>query len=197
MKNLSLRTFIAIAGMIVISLIASLESRSQQLITFTNGSALKVFITYQTKDTIQYYKPEAPTVIYTETMDHVLKIEAVAGVKDYQPTSQAGTTIHDKEYWKYKKNIKTGGIMMGTGAVLGIAGILGWSGTHKAEDADQVLGAVFSVMGMIMGTGLFVSGGIILAVNSSSLSAYKREQGLSLKIKCTPQVQGISLVYNF
>ena len=183
--------------MLIFLLFISVQSRSQQLITFTNGTALNAVIIYHTKDSIRYYRVEDPAVIFGESMDHILKIETFSPEKESKPQDKTGTMPIDKEYWKYKRNCTTGGILMGTGVVLGFAGLAGWSGTHKADNADQFLGATFSVMGMVIGTGLFVAGGIILAVNASNLTVYKNEHGLSLDLKCTPQVQGISLAYRF
>jgi hypothetical protein len=197
MKTISLHRIITIAGVLAILLITSFQSRSQQLITFTNGSVLKVFITYQTRDTVKYYTPENPNVIYGETMDHILKIETLDLSKQSKPATHAILTPDEKEYWKYKRGITTGGVFMGTGAILGIAGVLGWSSTNDADNANETLGAVFSVMGMVVGSGLFIAGGIVLAVNSVNMSVYKREHGLSVNIKCTPQVSGVSLVYKF
>jgi hypothetical protein len=183
------------AGILSIVLLLSIHAYSQQRITFTNGSTLKVVITSQTKDSVMYYKPGEPKVIYGETTNRILKIETLGPIKDYKPTSNAPLMTDDKEYWKYKRGATVGGVVMGTGAIIGIAGLIGWGNSHDASNADQTLGAVFSVIGMVAGTGLFVAGGIVLAVNSVNLSVYNKEHNLSLNLKCTPQVTGISLVY--
>ena len=181
----------------IILLFISSESHPQQLITFTNGSVLKGYITYQTKDTVKYYKEGNPNVIYGETMDHIAKIETIKPLEEATQKETMKPDLYDKEYWKFKRGTTTGGILMGTGAILTFAGAAGWSATHNADNPDQVLGAAFSVIGMVMGTGLFITGAIVLAVNSSNLSAYKRQHGLTFDIKCTPQVKGVSLVYRF
>ena len=197
MKTQSLPVIIAGASILTLLLFASVQTCAQQVITFTNGSVMRVFITYQTKDTVKYYKEGYPHVIYGETMDHILKIVPAEPLNVQIPENQQKVSLDDKEAWKYKKNITTGGILLGTGAVLGLAGIAGWSSTHNAENADQVLGVIFSVMGMAMGSGLLLTGTILVIVNSSNLAMYRKERGLTLDIKCTPQVSGVSLVYRF
>jgi hypothetical protein len=65
-----------ISSMIIFVLIiaGAIESRAQQVITFTNGAELKAFITYQTKDSVRYYLDTKPDVVYVETMDHIQRI---------------------------------------------------------------------------------------------------------------------------
>jgi hypothetical protein len=188
---------IQLAGLLIIILFSSIQSRSQQLITFKNGNSLKAVITYQTKDSVRYYIMDDPSVYYGDTMDHILKIESLIPVRESKQQGQPPLKPVDKEYMKYKRNTTTGGVMLGTGAIIGVAGVIGWGSTNKAENANQVLGAVFSIMGMFIGSGLVISGGIILIVNSVSLSQYKTDHSLSLKVNCNPQTSGVSLVYNF
>ena len=131
-------------------------------------------------------------------MDHVLKIEPAEPFEKYKPADKVSPLATDKEYWKYKKRVTTGAVLMGTGAVLTIAGAIGWSYSNEADNPNEVLGAVFSVLGLVGGSGLLISGGIITIVNASNLSAYKREHsGFSINLKATQKMTGISLVYRF
>jgi hypothetical protein len=198
MKTFTTKCMIKGTGILLVLIVFSLQGYSQQLITFTNGAVLKAWITYQTKDTIKYYKDGNLDVIFVETMDRVSKITPVEPYEKYNPANKATLLPADKEYWKYKKGLTTGGVLMGTGAVLTIAGVIGWSASNDADNPNEVLGAVFSVMGMIIGSGLFVTGGIITIVNASNLSAYKREHsGLSINLKANQKMTGVSLVYRF
>jgi hypothetical protein len=198
MKTVTSANLIKGTGILLILFVFSLSGHSQQLITFTNGAVLKAWITYQTKDTIKYYKEGAPDVIYVETMDRVAKIVPAESLNNYKPSAKIEPLPAEKEYWKYKRGVTTGGILMGTGAVLTLAGVLGWSSSNDPDNANEALGAVFSVMGMILGSGMFVTGGIITIVNASNLSAYKREhQGISVNLKANQKMTGVSLVYRF
>lgn len=177
----------------------SLVTRSQQLITFTNGSSLKVNIVDLTQDSVKYLNYEHPGAIYSESLERVAEITPLKYSEKYKPGQHVTPLPTDKSYLNYKRRISTGGIMMGTGAVLTIAGVIGWTSTVNAKnhDANVVLGGVFSVMGLAMGSGLFISGGLIAIVNSSNLSIYKKEKGFSMTLKSTPQMTGVSVAYNF
>lgn len=189
-------------GAIVLGLVvfSSLESSSQHLITFTNGSVLYVNIVYLTKDTVKYFKVGYPETIYMETTDRVQKIVPSELPADYVPARPVNPLPDSKECHRYKKGTRTGGILMGTGAVLTVAGVIGWTSTTNAREtsANTVLGGVFSVMGMTIGSGLFISGGIITIVNASNLSSCQKEQqGFSINLNATPQMTGISVAYRF
>jgi hypothetical protein len=200
MKPTSITRIITGAFVFGLFVFSSPEADSQQLITFTNGSVLHVNIVYLTRDTVKYFKTGYPETIYTETIDRVQKIVPVELPADYTPGLQVNPLPYDKECLKYKKGTRTGGILMGAGAILTTAGVIGWTQTTNAKEstASTVLGGVFSVLGMTIGSGLFISGGIIAIVNASNLSACKKEkQGFSLNLKATPQMTGISVAYRF
>ena len=198
MKTSTFTRMIAGAALLALFLMISFQGHSQQMITFTNGSVMKVNIVYQTKDTIKYYKEGNPDIIFTETMDRVLQIVPAETLRDYKPGPKTTPLSPDKEYWKYKKGVTTGAVLMGTGGILTLAGIIGWSASNDADNPNEVLGAVFSVMGMVLGSGLFVTGGIITIVNSSNLATYKKmHPEVTLRLKSNSQMTGVSLVYRF
>jgi hypothetical protein len=198
MRTFTTTSLIKGTWILLVLFIFSISGHSQQLITFTNGAVLKAYVTYQTRDTLKYYKEGNPDVIYVETMDHVSKIVSVESLNNYKPSDKVTPLPADKEYWKYKKGVTTGGVLMGTGALLTLAGVLGWSSSNDADNPNEVLGAVFSVMGMTIGSGLFITGGIITIVSASNLSTYKREHpGISVNLKANSRMSGVSLVYHF
>ena len=198
MKTTAFFRILSTTTLLAIFLICSFPARSQQIVTFSNGSVMKVNIVYQTKDTIKYYKEGNPDIIFTETMDRVEKIVQAESLRDYKPGPKTTPLSPDKEYWKYKKGVTTGAVLMGTGGILTLAGIIGWSASNDADNPNEVLGAVFSVMGMVLGSGLFVTGGIITIVNSSNLATYKKmHPEVTLRLKSNSQMTGVSLVYRF
>ena len=88
---------------------------------------------------------------------------------------------------------------MPIGAVIGIIGIVGYASTSDhTSDFDTFTGTVFSIVGIGIGSALFITGAVLTAVGSVNMQQYKkRMNGFSFDLKYTPQVKGISLVYRF
>lgn len=169
------------------------ESYSQQLIRFKDGTELKVFITSLSKDTIRYYLDGRPEIVYIDKMANVSKIEPV------RSESLVNSLRYDETYMHYKRSTTTGVALLSTGAVIGIIGVAGYTSIEDhVEDVDAFTGTVFSVIGMMAGTALFVSGTIIAIVGSANMQAYKQKlHGFSFDLKCTPQQKGLAVVYRF
>lgn len=199
MKTVSIHRIIAGITFSAILFLCSPGIRSQQLITFTNGATLKVHIVYQTKDSVQYYKYDNPDVLFSESMDRVVRIVSAEYPGNLRAEQKVTTLLEENEYLKYKKGTRTGGVLLGTGGVLVIAGVIGWTSTVNSNKTgeNEFLGRMFSVMGMTLGSGLFITGGILAIVNGTNMATYKKGHGLSINLKAGPQMTGLSLAYRF
>jgi hypothetical protein len=156
------------------------ESFSQDMLTFKNGSELNVVITYQTKDTVKYFLESNPDITYIETMNNIYKITPVESTEGYIPDSLKDNKDYMK-YLHYKRVTTSGIILMPLGAVIGGIGV--------AFSGGLTIG---------LGGGLFITGIIKTISGSVKMHKYKDKlKGFSLDLKCTPQEQGIVVVYRF
>jgi hypothetical protein len=169
------------------------ESVSQQVITFKDGTTLKVFITSLSKDTVRYYLDNKPEVVYIERMSNVQNIDSA------KTDSLTNILLNDKTYMHFKRATNTGIALLVTGAVIGTFGIIGYSSIEDPMyDINSFTGTVFSIVGIAAGTGLFITGTIITIIGSTNMQEYKQKMhGFSFDLKCTPHVKGVSLVYRF
>ena len=188
-----------IAGLIlfVLILISAIETRSQQVIFFTDGTESKVFITYQSKDTVKYYLVSKPEIVYVETMDRIRRIIPMnpsMEIPDSLSYSQC-----KKKYAHYLKMTIGGPILFASGGILtglGIAGLVSLSDEHDDEltkGARAFCGIVTAVgiVGVIAGIAMTVSG-------ATNVQKYKEKlNGFSFDLKCTPQQKGIVIAYRF
>jgi hypothetical protein len=175
MKTHSITKLISSMIIFVLIIAGAIESRAQQVITFTNGAELKAFITYQTKDSVRYYLDTKPDVVYVETMDHIQRY------KHYLHMTIGGPIL-----------FASGGILTG----LGIAGLVSLSDEHDdsfTDGARAVCGIVTAVgiVGVITGIATTVSGAL-------NMQKYKEKlNGFSFDLKYTPRQTGIAVVYRF
>ena len=193
MKRLSIIRQISSFTLFAFIILSTTESISQQVITFKDGTTLKVFITTLSKDTVRYYLDNKPEIVYIERMSNVQNIESA------KTDSLTNILLNDKTYMHYKKSTTTGIALLATGAVIGTIGIIGYTSIDDhLYDVDSFTGTVFSIVGIAAGTGLFIAGTIITIVGSSNMQAYRQKMhGFSFDLKCTPRQTGISLVYRF
>jgi hypothetical protein len=188
-----------ISSMIIFVLIiaGAIESRAQQVITFTNGAELKAFITYQTKDSVRYYLDTKPDVVYVETMDHIQRITPLNPLIQ-KPDSL--TYLQCEKKYKHYLHMTIGGpILFASGGILtglGIAGLVSLSDEHDdsfTDGARAVCGIVTAVgiVGVITGIATTVSGAL-------NMQKYKEKlNGFSFDLKYTPRQTGIAVVYRF
>ena len=170
------------------------ESFSQQVIKFKDGTELNVFIKSLTKDTVRYYIGNKPEIVYVERMSNVENIETASKMD-----SITNILMNNEKYLHYKRNVTTGTILLVAGAIIGTAGVVGYTSIDDHfSDADSFLGSMFSVTGMVVGTGMFLAGTIITIVGSSNMQAYKRQlQGFSFDLKTSPKYAGVTVAYKF
>jgi hypothetical protein len=163
------------------------------MIIFKNGTELKVFITYQTKDTVKYFLETNPEITYIEKMNNIYKIIPVEAPDKYIPDNLSDNKDY-MMYLHYKRVTTSGIILMPVGAVIGGIGV-----ALSVFVLGPPTGAmIFSAFMIGLGGGLIITG--IIKTISGSVKMYKykkRLPGLSFDLKCTPQQQGISLIYRF
>lgn len=165
------------------------ESFSQDIVTFKNGTELKVFITYQTKDTLKYFLESSPDVVYIETLNNIYKIKPVETVNGYIPDSLRNNEDYMK-YLHYKRITNSGIALMAIGAVTGGLGVaLGFA-------AQDIGPGIIAALSIGVGGGLIITGIIKTIAGSVKMHKYKDKlKGFSFDLKCTPQEQGIVVVY--
>ena len=195
MKTYSITKRIISIIVFVIIIISAIATRSQQVILFTDGTESKVFITYQSRDTVKYYLVAKPEIVYVETMDHIVRIVPFNNKSD----SLTNLLHKNKKYMHHKKTTTTGIVLMTAGAIIGGIGVAGWVSTHnEVDDIDSFTAALFSAVGMGLGGAAFMAGTILTIAGSVNMTIYKKELGgSSVELKCTPLEKGISLVYRF
>ena len=180
---------------IFLIIISANVSRPQHVITFTDRTELKAYITYQSKDTVKYYLVSRPEIVYVETMNHIVRIVPF----DVKSDSLMNLLHKDKKYMHHKKTNTTGIALMAAGAIIGGIGVAGWVSTHNnVDDIDSFTASLFSAIGMGLGSAAFIAGTIMTLVGSANMTIYKKELlGSSVEIKFIPREKGISLVYRF
>jgi hypothetical protein len=197
MKTHSVTTQIINLFIFAIIIAGAMESRAQQVITFTNGSELKVFITYQTKDSVKYYLASKPDVIYVETMDHIQRIIPFNQMK--QIPDSLNYSQCQKKYSHYLHMTIGGPILFASGGILtglGIAGLVSLADEHddeltKGATAFCAIVTGVGTIGIIAGIAMTVSGAL-------NMQKYKEKlNGFSFDIKCTPRQTEIAVVYRF
>jgi len=174
---------------------------SQQVIKLKNGQEYKVFIVYQTKDTLKYQLSSEENVIRTILMDQVESIRMEAP----SLSSARDTTfpmMKEKTYLHYEHITNIGIGFAAGGAVIAGIGIAVLTSAHHTEGDwlnISYTGQVFS--GAILtglGSALLLTGAILAITGSTNMQDYKNKQhGLSFDMKYTPQFKGVSLVYRF
>ena len=178
--------------------ICVMESRAQQVITFTNGTELKAFITYQTKDTVKYYVESRPGIVYVETMDRVLRITP------FDPSMKIPDSLNynqcKKKYSHYLHMTIGGPILLSSGCILTGLGIAGLVSLTDDDGYDELTKGAKAFCGVVTAVGVVgVIAGIAMTVSgAANMQKYKEKlNGFSFDLKYTPQVKGISLVYRF
>jgi hypothetical protein len=199
MKTFPVTSKIGSLMLLVLFILTTTESFSQQVITFKDGTSVEVFITYQTKDTVKYYLQSQPQVVYIETMNNILHIQAEKPPADFKADSLKNILLIDKTYLRYKKITNTGIVLSATGVVVGGLGIaLLASSYENNDDLDQAFGAFFSMLVIGIGGGIFLTGIVFTVAGSAKMATLKKNlHGFSFDLKCTPQVKGVSVVYRF
>jgi hypothetical protein len=195
MKTYSISQRIASLTIFLI-IISAIETHSQQVIIFNDGTESKAFITYQSRDTVKYYLVSKPEILYVETMDHIRRIIPMNPSMDI-PDSLSYSQCK-KKYVHYRKMIIGGSILFSFGGVLtglGIAGLVSLSDEHhELTDFAKVICATatsIGVVGVITGIAMTVKGAL-------NMQKYKEKlHGFSFDLKYTPQVKGISVAYRF
>jgi hypothetical protein len=197
MKTYSITKRIASFIVFVIIIISTLETRSQQIIIFTDGTESKAFITYQSRDTVKYYLVSKPEIVYVETMDHIRRIIPMNPSMDI-PDSLTYSQVKRK-YTHYLHMTIGGPILFSFGGVLTGLGIAGLVSLSDENNDDLTKGArafcgivtAVGVVGVITGIATTVSG-------ASNVQKYKEKlHGFTFDLKCTPQVKRISVAYRF
>jgi hypothetical protein len=189
-----------IAGLIVfvIIIIGAMESQSQQLITFTDGTKLKAFITYQTKDTVKYYVESKPEILYVQTMDNIRQIIPFDSLMD--KSDNLSYQQCQKKYAHYLHMTIGGPILFSSGGVLTGLGIAGLVSLTDDEGYDELTKGAKAFCGIVTAVGIVgVIAGIAMTVSgATNMEKYKEKlNGFSFDLHYTPQVKGISLVYRF
>lgn len=185
---------------VVLSLSWTTGLYSQQVIKFKNGQEYKVFIVYQTKDTLRYYLPSEDNLIRTVLMDQVESIR----METPSISSARDTTfllLKDKTYLRYRHNINTGmGLAAGGGVVTVVGIVLLSSAQLKGEDlgfsyfTEKFSGLILTCLG----GGLLLTGAILAITASVNMQDYKsNHHGFSFDVKYNPNFKGVSLVYRF
>ena len=198
MKTHSVTTQIINLFIFAIIIAGAMESRAQQVITFTNGSELKVFITYQTKDSVKYYLASKPDVIYVETMDHIQRIIPFNQMK--QIPDSLNYSQCQKKYSHYLHMTIGGPILLSSGCILTGLGIAGLVSLTDDDGYDELTKGAKAFCGIVTAVGVAgVIAGIAMTVSgATNMQKYKEKlNGFSFDLKYTPQVKGISLVYRF
>ena len=191
MKSYSHINQISIFFLLVLNAFCITNSFSQHVLTFKNGTELKVFITYQTKDTLEYYLASNPNVKYIETANNIYKITPVESKKGSIPDSLKNNEDYMK-YLHYKRVTNSGLILIPVGV------LIGGLGTALAFSASDPGVGIMAAFAMGLGGGLIITGIIKSIAGSVKMHKYKNKvNGFSFDLKCTPQEQGMVSVYRF
>lgn len=191
MKSYSHINQISIFFLLVLNAFCITNSFSQHVLTFKNGTELKVFITYQTKDTLEYYLASNPNVKYIETANNIYKITPVESKKGSIPDSLKNNEDYMK-YLHYKRVTNSGLILIPVGV------LIGGLGTALAFSASDPGVGIMAAFAMGLGGGLIITGIIKSIAGSVKMHKYKNKvNGFSFDLKCTPQEQGMVIVYRF
>jgi hypothetical protein len=189
MKNHSIFRQISILILFALIIFRITESFSQHVMTFKDGTELKVFITYQTKDTVKYFLTSNPNVIYGITTDNIDTITPIEAIKGHITDNTMNNTDY-KKYLHYKRVFISGIVLMPIGAVL-----FGLGAFSSTSDINSGMSRAFAIG---LGGGLFITGAIKAIAGSAKMNKYKEKlHGFTFDLKCTPQQQGIAVVYRF
>jgi len=197
MKTYSISQRIASLIIFVLIIISAIETRSQQVIVFTDGTESRAFITYQSRDTVKYYLVSMPEIVYIETMDHIRRIipfDPSMDIPDSLSYSQC-----KKKYAHYLHQTIGGPILIASGGVLTGLGIAGLASLADDND-DKFTNGATAVCAIVtlVGTAGFIAGIAMTASGVSNMPKYKEKlHGFSFDIKYTPKVKGISVAYRF
>jgi hypothetical protein len=177
---------------------SAMVSRSQQTITFKDGTELKVFITSVSEDTVRYYLESRPEFVYVETMDHIRTI-VPPPYRSNEITDSLPYSVCKKRYSHYLHMTIGGSIMFVSGSALaglGFAGLVSLSNSPE-HDYNSGVKAICTVVAVI-GSAAAIGGIIMMASGASNMQKYKEKlHGFSFDLKYTPKETGISLVYRF
>ena len=199
-KIIAFESRFIIIAFLSISLTTSLCS--QQVIKFKNGKQEKIFIVYQSKDTLKYYLPSESDVIRIVLKDQIDSI----GPKALSVTPSWDATVggykKDRKCRHYQHVIKAGIAMACVGTATTIGGIvLIRSAKHTDNDLlgdTYKLSVEEGVSVTLIGGALLITGAILAISSSSKLKKYKEKmRGFSFDMKYTPQLKGICLRYQF
>ena len=174
---------------------------SQQIIKFKSGKVCEVKILRQSSDTLFYQlisEPEITRGILIAQMDSI-----------YSSRNEYYGKLSSKEMELYEKKINHYRITTAIGGVLGLGGVAiiaaGASMKTEAENPNswaaplETAGNTAGKTAAIVAGSLVTLAGItVMIVSSSKLQKYKDKlQNLSVDLKWSPSVKGITLTYKF
>ena len=187
---------------LTIALLLPLSVSSQQVIKFKSGKIYEVKLISQNADSIKYEMNSAPGIVFSASMDQVEKIWNQGKSSGLEQRNKDQTDIN-----YLNSRIKRANNLTATGAVMAVIGggvcALGFSIKTDLDEEDytsfqeanqKALRAAVIAIG-----GLVCAGGITLSVIGATNSAKYKEKlkGLSVDVKATSSMAGLSLKYRF
>ncbi|MCX6245922.1 MAG: hypothetical protein NTU98_14605 [Bacteroidetes bacterium] len=173
----------------------------QQVIKFKSGKVYEVKLISQHADSIKYEMTSAPGIIFTTSMDQVEKIW------NQKAKSTPAENQVNREYLTKKISHYNSLIVVGT--VLGVVGVstclIGTTIKTKSNNSDDFLSSLEETNNKALKTAIIVTGGLISVagltltiIGATKSSEYKDKlKGLSVDVKTTSSMAGISIRYRF